>query len=113
MSKKTLITVATIFIALLCLAGCDKREDIVLDEAEIEGPLTIRLVQEVAPGLDDYTLEVYDNKKVLRALLRVSDDLPEGTMILHDDGKTWMVKKGKRGYILPQQSFSDKSGSLN
>ena len=113
MSKKTLITIITLFIALACLAGCDKRENIVLDEAEIEGPVKIRLVQEVRLGWDNYALNVYDSKGMLRATLTAIGTLPEGTMILHDDGKIWVVKNGKRGYILPKQIPSNRTDSLN
>ena len=101
MSKKTLITITTIFIAIACLAGCDKNENIVLDEIEIEGPVKIRLVQKLMfAGLDDYALQVYDSKGVLRATLESKDQLPEGTMMVHDDGKIWTVKNGKRGILL-------------
>ena len=99
-NKMQIMLLGGLLLAVVLLTGCDKRQDVVLDEAEIEGPITIKLVQEVKRKIaDDYTLEVYDSQGRLRAILRSSGELREGAMLVHDDGRTWMVKNGKRGFI--------------
>lgn len=83
----------------LVLSGCDTPGDLVLKEIEIKGPVKVKLIQEVEEAdKDNYRLEVYDEKDNLRATLKSVDILPNGTKLVYDDGKAYVVKNGNRFY---------------
>jgi len=82
------------------LGGCDTPRDIILHETTIQGPVKVRLVQEVQSGffldassvLDDYRIEVYDKFGKKRINFVSQDNLNFGTKIISDDGTAYVVK---------------------
>ena len=83
------------------LGGCDDTPgDITLYETTIQGPVKVRLVQEVQSGffldassvLDDYRIEVYDKFGKKRINFVSQDNLNFGTKIISDDGTAYVVK---------------------
>ena len=89
------------------LVGCDEPGDLLIQETEIQGPVKVRLYQEKVTGDDTYRLEVYDQDGDLRVNYP-SSYLPNGTMIVDENGKTYNVVDGKRFY-----SEDSKSGKVN
>lgn len=89
---------AELLVGSSLILGCDRSGDLLLDEAEIKGPVKIKLIREVRAGsIDGGRLEVYDEKEKLRATFR-SDSLHSGTKISHDE-KTYVIKDGVGYYI--------------
>ncbi len=87
---------------LAALVGCYK-EDIELHKTRIRGDTTIRLVQQVYDFEgDNYRLEVYDDKGVLRVTFYGSNNLVQRskTKIIGEDMRTFrMTRDGNSGYI--------------
>ena len=81
----------------LALSGCDTPGSLVLNEIKIKGPVKIKLIQEVFNGSDEYRLEVHDEEGNLRATLKAGE-LYDGTKLVHDDGKAYTIRNGKRFY---------------
>ena len=111
MKWRSLTIIIVGFIGVILFAGCDKREDILVDETQIEGPVKVRIVKEVQLSVaDDHTIEIWDSSGNLRFFLRVAgDSLPEGTFLVHDDGKIWGIKGGKQGYFSAEHVLSDEN----
>ncbi len=99
------------------LGGCDDTPgDITLYETTIQGPVRVKLVQEVQSDfflnysgmLDDYRLEVYDALGKKRINFVSQDDLKWGTKIVSDDGTSYVVNNGKR-YIEKTDEVSQEN----
>src|SRR3989344_9390399 len=76
------------------LGGCDTPGDITLHETTIQGPVKVRLIQEVNtfPSNklpDDYRIEIYDASGEERVHFK-SSSLKEGTKIVSDDGTAYV-----------------------
>lgn len=98
----------------LALSGCDIPEDLVLEEIEIKGPVKVRLIQQVESlNKDNYKLEVYDEKSNLRATLKSKNVLPNGTKLIHDDGKAYVVKNDHRFYEQEKDSEGYKQAKTD
>ena len=79
----------------LFIGGCDNPGDLLLDEVEIESPVKVKLIQESLIGTDFYRIEVYDSKDKLRAFFE-ANGLRDGTKLIHESGKIYLVKDGKK-----------------
>ena len=102
-SLKSIILSSSLLIGSGCI-DTNIGDRLILDETTICGPVNIRLYQEVQRmQSDDYILEIHDKDGKLRVNFRSQNLLSNGTMILHDDGKKYTVKDGKRYYELSKE----------
>ena len=82
------------------LGGCDTPGDLTLYETTIQGPVKVKLIQEVNtfPSQkipDNYRIEIYDASGQERVNFK-SSSLWAGTKVVSDDGTAYVVKNGKR-----------------
>jgi len=92
------------------VVGCDSSREITLAEEQVQGSLTVKVVQNVRMGnFDTYRLEVYDSEGTVR--LRINDCIEDNTYLKADDGRKFTIKDGKGGYE-PMKTVNKKSETL-
>ena len=78
--------------ACVYLASCEKQEDWLLYQTNIQGNSNVKLIRQAQAGdNDDYRLEVYDDKGYLRARMIAVSRITKGTMVRDKDGLEYTV----------------------